>query len=291
MAQQTIIAYFDSREEAKAAQAGLINEGIAAEAIKLLPEEGSTYTRGSAETSYDHRKDEGGFWKSLGNVFLPDEDRYSYAEGMSRGGVALSVTTDAADYDRVADMLDQMGADNLDERETEWKSAGWSGLGTDTTAAAASADLSTATGVASEQRVGTAEDEVVQVVEEELRVGKRQVDKGRVRIRSYIVETPVQEEVTLQSERVEITRRAVDRPLTGATEDMFRERTFEAEERAEEVVISKEARVVEEIALNRKSEEHVETVSDTVRKTEVEIVDERAETTGRTGVSREPKQS
>ena len=107
-------------------------------------------------------------------------------------------------------------------------------------------------------------------MEEQLRVGKRQVDMGRVRIRSYVVETPVQESVKLRSERVFVERRPVDRALSG-TEAAFTDRVIEAEEHAEEAVVSKEARVREEIALRREAEERTETVSDTVRRTAVEI--------------------
>ena len=94
MAQQTIVAHFDSRSEADAAASALVSDGLPRDAIQLLPEQGSSYTRKATDTAYDHRRDEGGFWASLGNLALPDEDRYSYAEGMSRGGVTLAVTTD-----------------------------------------------------------------------------------------------------------------------------------------------------------------------------------------------------
>ena len=57
-----------------------------------------------------------------------------------------------------------------------------------------------------------------------------------------------------------------------------------AREHVEEAVVGKEARVVEEIGLRSESESHVETISDTVRKTEVEIEDTRTgETTRVTG--------
>ena len=109
---------------------------------------------------------------------------------------------------------------------------------------------------------------------------------GRVRVRSYVVEEPVSEQVNLREDRVEIERRPVDRALSG-NEQAFTDRTIEAEEHVEEAVISKEARVKEEIALRRQSEERTETVSDTVRHTEVEVEDERegnrisSRTTGR----------
>ena len=112
------------------------------------------------------------------------------------------------------------------------------------------------------------------MVEERLRVGKRDVNLGRVRVRSYVVEEPVSEDVRLREDRVEVERRPVDRALEG-DEAAFVDRTIEAEERAEEAVVSKDARVTEEISLRRESQERTETVSDTVRRTEVEVEDDR----------------
>lgn len=122
--------------------------------------------------------------------------------------------------------------------------------------------------------MGRADDEVIPVVEERLRVGKRDMSLGRVRVRSYVVEEDVSEDVTLRADRVEIERRPVDRAL-GAGDAAFADRTIEAEERAEEAVVEKEARVVEEIGLRKTSDERTETISDTVRHTEVEVEDDR----------------
>jgi uncharacterized protein (TIGR02271 family) len=116
-------------------------------------------------------------------------------------------------------------------------------------------------------------EEVIPIVEERLRVGKRDVERGRVRVRSYIVETPVEEQVTLRSEHVELERRPVDRELTAADTELFRERTIEATETAEEAVIAKDVRVKEELVLRKGVVENVETVRDTVRRTEVEVED------------------
>jgi uncharacterized protein (TIGR02271 family) len=129
------------------------------------------------------------------------------------------------------------------------------------------------------------EEEAIPVIEERLRVGKRDVSLGRVRVRSYMVEEPTEADVTLRRDRVEIERRPIDRPLE-AGEEAFVDRTLEAEERTEEAVVGKEARVTEEIALHRESDERTETVSDTVRHTEVEIEDERDSDIGEEPVRR-----
>ncbi len=115
-----------------------------------------------------------------------------------------------------------------------------------------------------------AADEVIPVVEEQLVVGKRQVDRGGVRVRAYTVETPVRESVSLREERVDVERRAVNTPVSD-TAGLFQERTVELTETSEEVVVGKEARIVEELRVRKEAGERVETVSDTVRHTEVEV--------------------
>ena len=78
------------------------------------------------------------------------------------------------------------------------------------------------------------------MVEEELRVGKRDVDQGGVKVKSHVVETPVTEDVSLKQERVSVERRPVNRPLS-ANERAFQDRTIEVEQRGQEAVVSKEA--------------------------------------------------
>jgi uncharacterized protein (TIGR02271 family) len=123
---------------------------------------------------------------------------------------------------------------------------------------------------------GTAEDQVIPVTEEQLKVGKRDVSHGRIRVRSYVVEEPVQERVNLHEERVQVERRPVDRPATG-DEKLFQNRTIEAEEHAEEAVVEKRARVKEELTVRKEQDQRSKVVSDNVRRTEVELEDERTQ--------------
>jgi uncharacterized protein (TIGR02271 family) len=124
-------------------------------------------------------------------------------------------------------------------------------------------------------RLSGSNEEKIDLAEETLRVGKRTVGGGRVRVRSYLVETPIEEQVTLREEHVAIERRPMDRAPTAADEALFGERVIEATEVSEEAVVAKEARVTEEVVLRKGTEERVETVHDTVRRTEVEVEDTR----------------
>ena len=114
--------------------------------------------------------------------------------------------------------------------------------------------------------------ETVQEVEEELSVGKRKVASGGVRVTTSVSERPVEKTVTLREEEVEVERRPADRKLKPEeAEAAFQGKTVEMLGTGEEAVVRKEARVVGEVVLGKRVEEHKEKVKDTVRRTEVEV--------------------
>ncbi len=125
---------------------------------------------------------------------------------------------------------------------------------------------------------------VVPVVEEELAVEKQRTVKGGVRVTSHVEEQPVEQRVRLREEEVEVERRPADRKLSPEEADKaFQDRTVEMTETAEEVEVEKEARVVEEVALKKRTLEHEEKVQDTVRRTEVEVEDLKPARGGKRG--------
>jgi len=111
----------------------------------------------------------------------------------------------------------------------------------------------------------------IPVVQEELKVGKREVQRGGVRVFSRVVETPVNESVNLREEHVSVERRPVDQPISTADATAFKEQSIELRERAEEAVVQKSARVVEEVVVGKEATQRQENISDTVRHTEVQI--------------------
>ncbi|ACS41726.1 YsnF/AvaK domain-containing protein [Methylorubrum extorquens] len=276
---QTITALYDDQAQAQTAMSKLVATGIPQGSIRLTPGASATATRSTG--SYDHTRDEGGFWAGLKDLFVPEEDRYTYSEGLSRGGTLLTATVDDGKVTAAMDILEEHGSVDLDEREASWRKEGWSGYGAASATGASSTGASTTGSAASLTAAGataarsTGETDYIPVVEERLNVGKRVAEHGRVRVRSYAVETPVNEQVNLREENVHVERRAVDRPVTAADEALFTEKTIEATERREEAVVSKDARVVEEVGIRKDATQRTETVSDSVRRTEVEVEDER----------------
>jgi uncharacterized protein (TIGR02271 family) len=200
----------------------------------------------------------GGLIGGLTNLGVPEEEAHYYAEGVRRGGILVTV---AAETDRQAEDAAQImrshGAVDIDERATEWKKQGWKGR------------FEADTARAGDERAMAGE-RTIPVTEEELVVGKRNVEQGGVRVYSRVVEQPVQRTVELNEEHYDIERRPVDRPADAAG-TAFREQSFELRESAEEPVIDKRARVVEEVKVGKKRSKKTQTVQDTVRKINVEV--------------------
>jgi uncharacterized protein (TIGR02271 family) len=107
-------------------------------------------------------------------------------------------------------------------------------------------------------------------VKEELAVGKRQVSKGSVRVYSHVTEQPVQETVQLREEHANVERRPVNRPVQ-AGDEALRDQSFEVRETAEEPVVSKKSRVVEEVRVGKQASERKQTVRDTVKQSDVRV--------------------
>jgi len=273
---QTMTALFDDRADATKAIDELVKAGIPRASIKVMPETDATTASGTVDRSYDTDRDDKGFFASLSDLFLPEEDRTTYSEAMHRGSIMVTVTVDQVQAERAEDILEEYGTVDLEERESSWRAEGWQGHTPRTAPVMDVATTKEASVPVAARSVNDGE-EVIPVVEEQLRVGKRDVSRGRVKVRSYVVETPVSEQVSLRTESVHVERRPVDRALTG-DENLFQDRTIEAAATSEEAVVSKEARVTGEVVIKKDVEQRTETVSDTVRSTKVDVEDDRAVT-------------
>lgn len=261
---RTITAMFDSRSEAESARARLSSSGLEAERVRIIDQETGSSTGGAGGQD--------GFWASLKDLFMPDEDRHAYGEGIRRGGYMLVAEVEKDDVDRACQLLDQDGSIDFEQRQSEWRNQGWAGYQADRQAGAFG-QLGGDRDGASFSNDRSVEEERIPIANEELRVGKREVERGGARVRSYIRETPVHEQVNLREEHVDIERRPVSGEFsrTGLADDVFQEREIEMTERAEEAVVSKEARVEEELVVRKTADTHVENIDDTVRHTEVEV--------------------
>jgi len=126
----------------------------------------------------------------------------------------------------------------------------------------------------------------VPVYEEDLVVGTRVEETGRVHLHKEVVQEQESIPVTVRHEEVTVERVPVTGPASAADlTDAFREETIEVPVMGEEAIVGKQAHVVEEVRLHKDVTQEQETVSDTVRKERV-IVEGVAEGTTGTGTVR-----
>jgi uncharacterized protein (TIGR02271 family) len=244
MSAQTVVGIFNTAAEAQRAVQQLEQAGFALDYVDVAHREAAN--QGTGRTSDDSI---GGFFS---NLFGSDDndDARNYTAAAQRGSSVVTVHVDSSEQGhRAASILDNAGAVDVDGDTT-----------TGTTNAQANTYAQTGDNT---QRA--------EVIEENLQVGKRVEQTGGVRLRSRIVERPVEASVRLREEHVTVQRTPVDRPATEADFNTFKEGEIELTESAERAVVAKEAHVVEEVTLGKEVTEREEVIHDTVRKTEVDV--------------------
>ena len=198
----------------------------------------------------------GGLLGALVGAGVPEDEANRYAEGVRRGGTLVMVNAADERADEAAAILDRHAAVDVEERSTNWRERGWERHSEEERP------------LTSDQVREERDHAVIPVVEEDVRVGKREVERGGIRARTYVSEHPVEEQVTLRDERINVHREPADRP---ATADDFRSREVTMHEPDEEAGADKRARGIEEGVVDKEAVDHTETVRDTARRTEVEV--------------------
>ena len=221
----------------------------------------------------------GGLIGALKDAGVPDNDANFYGEHLRRGGAVLAVHTNADQEERIGDVLNRHNAVEVGEREESFRKQGWTGFRDDharvhtSEPARVMPEVERRADASSVPMSNSAHGEASQslpVVEEELSVGKRQVARGGVRVYNRVSEQPVEEQIDLREEHVVVDRRPANRPATDA-DFQLGERGIELTEVAEEPVVSKQTRVVEEVVVGKDVGQRTETVRDTVRRTDVGV--------------------
>ncbi len=250
---QTVVGLFDQPADAQKAVQQLLSKGFTKENVDISTGPGTA--TGSTNFDSDNNEHESGVKSFFKNLFGNDDDnaeRYSTVASHSNSIVTIYAQS-ADEAEKAADILDDNGAVNVDEKAGEYGYTAKTATGNDTMDTTGNSGQS------------------IKIIEENLSVGKKTVETGGARLKSRIVELPVEEQVRLREEHVKVNRTAVNRPATEADFAAFKEGTVEMIETAEVPVVAKEARVVEEVSLGKEVSQRDETIRDTVRKTEVDV--------------------
>ena len=238
---KTVVGLFASMAKAEEVKETLIAEDYSATVI-------ASDSYAGANTTSDE-----GIGQKISNFFHGltggDESTHDhYAQGVNTGGALVGVTCDEEEVPEVTALLKQLGAREVEDESDSTRNI------------AGGYDADRTTGQTA-----------IPIIEEQLAVGKREVDRGGVRVYSHVVEHPATADVTLRDEKIVVERRPVNRAASAADFNMGQGSVVELNATGEEAVVGKSARVVEEVLVGKASTSHNEVIKDSVRKTEVEV--------------------
>src|SRR5215217_2725878 len=283
---KTLVALYDTCTDAERVVQELITDGFARSDIHLALDHTEGCETQHAAVEWDSAYAGANLLDTLADMGVPYEEAHAYAEGVHRGSALVVVESSDDRAERGMAILQRLHPVDIHERTAQWQQEGWTGTATSATTSTPMASTATETRSAQEQaraqtrvanqgattrRVEGDKEMTIPVVEEDISIGKREVERGHVRIYSRVTEQPVEESVRLREEKVTVERRPVDRPATDADFATAAKEVIEITETAEEPVVTKRARVVEEVVVHKDVTEHTETVRGTVRHTDVEV--------------------
>lgn len=265
---QCIVAVYPSRSDAEKALRAAVGSGIASDSVQIS------------------RADKP-VWEWLFSKRVPEKDKKHYRSHLPDGETALSVLLDGASAEKIdalEDILDRFDPLDVHLEEGEEQGEVSATASKDTAKSAAPAEQSHhASGGGHQQHAESGaghheqtaahhehehhdEEQIIPLPEEELNVSAQATDRVR-RIKTYVVEEPVEKEVSLSDERTIVEKR----PATTNEAGEIGERVYEFHERHDEPLIEKTMRVGEELVVRKEASQHTERVHGIVRRTKAEI--------------------
>ena len=275
---KTVIGLFERKDEAMRAFSQLLAEGYARADLDIL--------------TNDDRDDEPKLARMHSWVPTPDVD--IYLAGVRDGGTIVTANVGDTAVARAAGILGSFDMVNIAQRAGKLAAkvpavaaAGVGHVAAAVTGAAATASTAARTvtapnlpkqtpAVAAAPPMEIAltdaarNDNVLEVIEEDLAVGKQQVERGRMRIYNVVTEREVAKNVSLKDETLRVQRRPVNRAIE-IDPNIFKARSFEMVEMDEIALVKKTARVVEEVSLGKDIVDKVETIKETLRRQDVQV--------------------
>lgn len=247
---EKVVSVYDTTDKAKSALNVLRTSGIDTSNVSLLD-----------RSSFGSGIDQGhvGLWRRLFGENVWDHEAAVYGDTLKKGGAILAVRGPSDQVAKIMSILD--AHQPVDVHQAALK------IGTQVPIQA----KALVTSPQAPQTTATApKEEVLRLAEEQMSVGKRAFETGTTRVRRFVTERPVEAQVNLHEEHAQVVRRAVTDPKYIADID-WSDKEYDVTETAEQAVVNKQARVVEEVAVRKEGTDRVETVRDTVRRQQVEV--------------------
>jgi len=244
MSYEKVVAVYDTEANANAALKSLVSAGYHTDDISVIRSEGEAAKAGLYEP---------GVWQRLFGRDLDHHEAAVLGRSFKEGSVIISVRVLDSDAPRVVSLLDSHKPVDVLDRAKAY------GLVREPAQA-----------VRTPAPAKLAGEEMLRVAEEQLNVGKRTIESGHTRVRRYVVEKPVEANITLHEEHAEVMRRAISDPAYIKDID-WSDKTIDVTETAEEAVVDKTIRITEEVVIRKQGSDRTQTVHDTVRRQQVDV--------------------
>ena len=265
MAYEKVVAAYDTTARAQAAVSALRAGGFAEADISVIDQ---ARVR-SVVSDIDNHEEAHGIWHSLFGHDVHEHEAEVYHRAVQMNGVVVAVRVHDREVAHALGILNTARPIDVNDRAIT------SGLAEPARVEAIarkldSVPLAANQTVAVTPKLAAVHNEVLRLAEEQLNVGKEMVETGETRVRRFVTEREVAQNVSLHEEHAQILRRVVSEPSSIADID-WADRTIHVVETAEHALVSKSARVVEEVELAKIGSDHVETVHEKLRRQQVEI--------------------
>lgn len=262
MKYQTIAAAFDTHAHAKAAVDALKAAGFHPDDISLLDKKVVPEAEGWTGKGP-------GLWQRIFGTEVKQHEAAVYNQAVEFGGAVVSVRVPEYEVAHATGILDLHHPIDVKDRAL---TAGLAPAGKVEAAVASTAvvPLPVKQEIAVPLKLSEGNEQILSLADEQLKVGKRMIETGKTRVRRFVTERDVSADVTLHEEHAEVLRRAVTDPKFLANVD-WSDKEIEVIETAEQALVSKTAKVVEEIGLKKIGSDHVQTLHEKVRHQEAAI--------------------
>lgn len=250
---EKIVTLYDTMQHAEAAKRSLEAAGFAPNDISTLSNKTLGVSGGGLR--------ETGLWRRLFGRDIAEREAAVYGRTVESGGAVIAIRVPESEVGKAMGILNAHNVVDVPGRAAQ------QGLISETSLPKTAPAMSTSPTTAAREFSG---EEVIALAEEQINVGKRLVERGTTRIRRFITEKPVETQVSLHEEHVEVLRRAITDP--NFTQNIeWTDKIVEVTDTAEEPVVSKTAHVVEEVVVRKERSDHVETLRDKVRRQQVDV--------------------
>jgi uncharacterized protein (TIGR02271 family) len=272
MAFETLVAAFDTPEHAMAAVNALKAEGFHSDDVSVFDHSRLKVGKDVVGTEPEQY----GVWQRLFGDDLNHYEASVYGSTIDDGGTVVSVRVPQDQVAHASGVLDLHHPINVQDRAVT------SGIAAPAHVEAAARSmaavpLAKAQTVAVTPKLAEVHSDTLRLAEEQLQVGKKLVETGRTRVRRFTTERDAAEDVTLHEEHAEVLRQAISEPAE-LTDIDWADKELEVTESKEQALVSKTARVVEEVSLRKKGDDHVETIHEKLRRQQAEV--ERVDAAG-----------